>query len=184
MLNDKPQQSQDLRPYSWFMALLIILHHIADPDGKENETSGQPFATKISLATAWSQRSINLNQSCHLCIRLDRGWYESPGLLQKQTNKQTNKKNKKNCPGKFEAFLFFILFYVPISVLDPDVGKDGRQKEKGLAEDEMVRWHHWLNAREFEQTLGNKWRTEEPGVLKSMGSQRAGHDLATEQQLY
>ena len=26
------------------------------------------------------------------------------------------------------------------------------------------------------------WRTEEPGVLQSMRSQRVGHDLATEQQ--
>ena len=26
------------------------------------------------------------------------------------------------------------------------------------------------------------WRTEEPGMLKSMGLQRVGHDLATEQQ--
>ena len=25
---------------------------------------------------------------------------------------------------------------------DPDVGKEGRQKEKGVAEDEMVRYHH------------------------------------------
>ena len=25
---------------------------------------------------------------------------------------------------------------------DPDAGKEGRQKEKGTAEDEMVRWHH------------------------------------------
>ena len=25
---------------------------------------------------------------------------------------------------------------------DPDAGKDGRQKEKGVAEDEMVGWHH------------------------------------------
>ena len=55
------------------MALLIILHHIVDPNGRENETSGQPFATEISLATTQSQRSINLNQSSHLCIRLDRG---------------------------------------------------------------------------------------------------------------
>ena len=27
------------------------------------------------------------------------------------------------------------------------------------------------------------WRTEEPGVLQSMGLQRVGHNLATEQQL-
>ena len=34
---------------------------------------------------------------------------------------------------------------------DPDPGKDGRWKEKGMTEDEMVRWHHWLNRHEFEQ---------------------------------
>ena len=28
-----------------------------------------------------------------------------------------------------------------------------------------------------------QWRTEEPGVLQSMGSQRVGHDLVTEQQI-
>ena len=31
---------------------------------------------------------------------------------------------------------------------DPDAGKDWRQKEKGIAEDEMVRQHHWLNGHE------------------------------------
>ena len=30
---------------------------------------------------------------------------------------------------------------------------------------------------------GRQWRTEEPGVLQSMGSQRVGHDLAAEQQI-
>ena len=35
---------------------------------------------------------------------------------------------------------------------DPDAGKDWRQ-EKGMTEDEMVGWHHWLNGHEFEQTL-------------------------------
>ena len=39
---------------------------------------------------------------------------------------------------------------------DPDAGKDGKQKKKGVAEDDMVGWHHWLNGREFEQTPG-KW---------------------------
>ena len=35
---------------------------------------------------------------------------------------------------------------------DPDAGKDWRQKEKGKAEDKMVRLHHWLSGHEFEQT--------------------------------
>ena len=31
-------------------------------------------------------------------------------------------------------------------------------------------------------SIGMNWRTEAPGVLQSMGSQRAEYDLATEQQ--
>ena len=37
---------------------------------------------------------------------------------------------------------------------DLDAGKDWRQEEKGTTEDEMVGWHHWLNAHEFGQALG------------------------------
>ena len=33
---------------------------------------------------------------------------------------------------------------------DPDAGKDWRQEEKGMTEDEMVGWYHWLNGHEFE----------------------------------
>jgi len=32
---------------------------------------------------------------------------------------------------------------------DPDVGEDWRQEEKGMTEDEMVRWHHRLYGHEF-----------------------------------
>ena len=38
---------------------------------------------------------------------------------------------------------------------DPDAGKDWRQAEKGMTEDEMVGWHHWFNGQEFEQALGD-----------------------------
>ena len=34
------------------------------------------------------------------------------------------------------------------------LGKDWRQEEKGTTADEMVGWHHWLNAHEFEQAPG------------------------------
>ena len=44
---------------------------------------------------------------------------------------------------------------------DPDAGKGWRQKEKGMIEDEMVGWHHWLNGHEFEQA---------PGVGEGQGS--------------
>ena len=38
---------------------------------------------------------------------------------------------------------------------DPDAGKDGRQEEKGMTEDEMAGWHHRLDGREFEWTPGD-----------------------------
>ena len=37
---------------------------------------------------------------------------------------------------------------------DPDVGKDQRQEEKGMTEDDMIGWHHRLNGHEFEQAPG------------------------------
>ena len=63
----------------------------------------------------------------------------------------------------------------------PDAGKDWRQKDKRATEDEMVGWHHRFGGRE----LGKLWETVRddgrPGMLQSMGLQRVGHDLATEQ---
>ena len=38
---------------------------------------------------------------------------------------------------------------------DADAGKDQRQEENEMTEDEMVGWHHQLNGHEFEQTLEN-----------------------------
>ena len=37
---------------------------------------------------------------------------------------------------------------------DPDAGKDWGREEKGMTEDEMVRWHHWLDEHGFGWTLG------------------------------
>ena len=35
-----------------------------------------------------------------------------------------------------------------------DAGRDWRQEEKGMTEDEMAGWHHWLDGRESEWTPG------------------------------
>ena len=66
----------------------------------------------------------------------------------------------------------------------PDSGKDWRREEKETTEDEMVGWHHQLDEHEFEQALGVG---NGPGSLMycwSMGSQRVGHDWATELNWY
>ena len=63
---------------------------------------------------------------------------------------------------------------------DPDAGKDWGQEEKGVAEVEMVGWHHWLNWHEFEQTPGDS-REQRNLVCGSPWGHKVGHDLATEQ---
>ena len=40
----------------------------------------------------------------------------------------------------------------------PNFLKEWRHKEKGLAEDRKVGWHHWLNGHEVEQILGDRGR--------------------------
>ena len=66
---------------------------------------------------------------------------------------------------------------------DPDAGKDWRQEKKGttkgMTEDDswMASLTQWtwvcVNSRSW-------WWTRRPGMLQSMGSQRVGHDWATE----
>ena len=55
------------------------------------------------------------------------------------------------------------------------------REEKGVTEEKMIEYHHQLNGHEFEQTLGDSGG-QRSLVLQSMGSQRVGHNLLTEQQ--
>ena len=64
---------------------------------------------------------------------------------------------------------------------DTEAGKDWRQEEKGMTEDEIVGWHHQLNGHEFEQTLGD---SEGQGSLGDCNPWGYEHSLATEQQTY
>ena len=63
---------------------------------------------------------------------------------------------------------------------NPDAGKDWRQDEKVVTENEMFGWHHQLNGHEFEQTLRD---SEGQGSLMCCNAwrPRVRHDLATEQ---
>ena len=59
-------------------------------------------------------------------------------------------------------------------------GRDWGQEEKGTTQDEMAGWPSrtrwmwvWVN-------FGSWWWTGRPGMLRFIGSQRVGHDWATE----
>ena len=62
---------------------------------------------------------------------------------------------------------------------DPDAGRGWGQEEKGTTEDEMAEWHHRLNGRESEWTLGVGDGQGGLACCDSWG-RRVGHDWAAE----
>ena len=76
------------------------------------------------------------------------------------TAKRSNKSNTKGnwswiLIGRTDAELETPILWPPdaknwLIRKDPDAGKDWRQEEKGMTEDEMVGWHHQLDVHEFE----------------------------------
>ena len=71
---------------------------------------------------------------------------------------------------------------------DPDVGKDRRQKEKRMTEDEMIGWHHELNGHEFEQAPGdgkgegslaccNPWGHRESGMTEQLNNKSKAREI-------
>ena len=64
---------------------------------------------------------------------------------------------------------------------DPVAGKDWGQRRRGWQRMRQLEYisnsvgRVWANS-------GRQWRTEKPGMLQSMWSQRVGHNLVTEQQ--
>ena len=85
-------------------------------------------------------------------------------VLEKTLKSLFDGKKVQSVHPKANQFLIFIvrtdveaetpIFWPPdvkngLTGKDPNAGKDWRQ-EKGLTEDEMFAWHHWLNGQEFE----------------------------------
>ena len=76
------------------------------------------------------------------------------------------------CIGKTDAEVEVPIVWPPdvkswLIRKDLDARRDGRQKEKGMTEDEMVGWHHWPNGHELEQTPGDDEGQEAWGVVVS-----------------
>ena len=84
--------------------------------------------------------------------------WKSLGLQGEQTS-QSYRKSTLNILLKTDAEGEAPILWLPdaksrLIGKDPNGGKDWRQEEKGMTEDEMAGWHHWLNGHEFEWTPG------------------------------
>ena len=84
--------------------------------------------------------------------------WESLGLQGDPTSPSL-RKSFLNIPWKDWCWSWNSILWPPdaknwLTERDPDAGKDWRQEEKGMTEDEMVGWHHRLDGHEFEQALG------------------------------
>ena len=73
---------------------------------------------------------------------------------------------------------------------DPDAGRDWGKEGKGMIEDEMAGWHHWLNARESEWTPGvgggqgglaccNSWGHKESDTTERLNSTETLKNIST-----
>ena len=74
--------------------------------------------------------------------------------------KPVNPKGNQAWFGRTDAEAEALILWLPDSKnwlirKDPDAEKDWRHKEKGMTEDEIIGWHHWLNGYGFEQAPGD-----------------------------
>ena len=74
------------------------------------------------------------------------------------------------------------------SLEDSDAGRDWGQEEKGMTEDEMAGWHHWLDGPESEWTPGDgdgqgglaccdSWGRKEPDTTEWLNWTEPLHDI-------
>ena len=132
-------------------------HHFADK-GPYSQSYG------FSSSHVWMCESWTIKKA--ECWRIDalELWYWKRLLrvswIAKRSNQSILKKSTLNIHWKDWCWRWTPILWSPdvksqLTWKDPDVGKFRGQEEKGVTEDEMVGWHHWLNGHELEQTLGD-----------------------------
>ena len=87
--------------------------------------------------------------------------------------------------GRLDAEAYTPILWLPdaknwLTGKDPDAGKEWRQEEKGMTEDEMVGWYHQLDGHEFEHALGVADGQRNLVCCSPWGHKRVGYDCVTE----
>ena len=156
-------------------------HHIAD-----NGPYSQNYGFSNSHVWMWEldhKEGWVLKNWCFCTVVLEKT-IESP--LDCKEIKPVNRKGNQSWIfiGRTDAEAEAPILWPPnakswLTGKDPDAGKDWRWEEKGMTEDKMVGWHHWLNGHEFEQALGDG---EGQGSLASCSPRGHKESDVTEQQ--
>ena len=104
------------------------------------------------------KESWKLKNCCFRTVVLEKT-LESP--LESKEIKRVNPKGNQSWMfiGRTDAEAEVPILWPPdaknwLIAKDPDAGKDWRQEEKEMAEDETIGWHYRLNGHEFEQASG------------------------------
>ena len=115
-------------------------------------SSGHVWMWKLDYRESWAPKN-----QCFWTVVLEK---TLESLLDCKKIKPVNPKGNQSwiLIGKTDAEAETPILWPPdvknwLTRKDPDAGKDWRQ-EKGMTDDEMVRWHHWFDGHEFEQALG------------------------------
>ena len=95
-------------------------------------------------------RNMNIMMVLEKSLKRSLNCKESNQSILKEINPEYS---LKGLMLKLKLQYFGLLMWRTNTLEDTDAGKNWRQEEKGLTEDEMVGWHHWFNGHEFEQTL-------------------------------
>ena len=107
---------------------------------------------------SWTIKRLRAEELMFLNCGIGEDSWESPGLQRDQTS-QSERKSTLNIHRKdwlmlkLSSYLTHLMRRANSLEKTPNAGRDRRQEEKGMTEDEMVAWHHWLNGHEFEQAL-------------------------------
>ena len=108
---------------------------------------------------SWTIKRLRAEELMFLNCGIGEDSWESPGLQRDQTS-QSERKSTLNIHRKdwlmlkLSSYLTHLMRRANSLEKTPNAGRDRRQEEKGMTEDEMFGWHHWLKGHEFEQALG------------------------------
>ena len=112
------------------------------------------FPVVMDGCESWTIKKAEVKNWCFWNCVVGEDCWESLGLHGDQTS-QSKGNQSWIFIGRTDAKAETPILWPPdannwLTENDPDAGKDWRQEEKGMKEDEMVGWHHWLNGHEFE----------------------------------